>query len=58
MKLSVLITYHDEGAWLRECLLSIAPQLGDQDEIIVYDDASERAARDFTIDCLHVELPR
>jgi glycosyltransferase involved in cell wall biosynthesis len=58
MKLSVLITYHDEGAWLRDCLLSIAPQLGDQDEIIVYDDASERAASDFTIPDPRVRIMR
>ena len=29
MKLSFLITYHNEGAWLSECLQSIVPQLRD-----------------------------
>jgi glycosyltransferase involved in cell wall biosynthesis len=58
MKLSVLITYHNEGAWLNECLLSIVPQLGDQDEVIVYDDASERAASGFTIPDARVRIIR
>jgi glycosyltransferase involved in cell wall biosynthesis len=49
MTLSVLITYHNEGAWLTECLNSIAPQLGKQDEILVFDDASSAPARDYLI---------
>jgi hypothetical protein len=40
VKLSLLITYHNEGAWLGECLQSLLPQLGTDDEVIVYDDAS------------------
>jgi hypothetical protein len=38
--LAVLITYHDEGALLTECLDSLAAQ-GPVDEIIVFDDASD-----------------
>jgi glycosyltransferase involved in cell wall biosynthesis len=58
MKLSVLITYHNEGAWLSDCLLSIVPQLGEQDEVIVYDDASDRAANGFSIPDARVRIIR
>lgn len=44
MKLSFLITYHDEGAWLTECVRGVLPQLHVNDEILVYDDASTDAA--------------
>lgn len=40
MKLSVLVTYHNEGAMLGECLASLAAQSRPVDEILVYDDAS------------------
>ena len=49
MKLSFLITYHNEGAWLSECLQSIVPQLRDDDEVVVYDDASTDAAAPFLL---------
>ena len=45
MKLSVLITYHNEGEWLTDCLRSLLPQLEESDEVIVYDDASRVPAR-------------
>lgn len=38
--LGVLITYHDEGALLRECLASFQAQDVPPDEVWVYDDAS------------------
>lgn len=47
MKLSVLITYHNEGPWLTECLGSIVPQLEGDDEILIHDDASSERAEDF-----------
>jgi glycosyltransferase involved in cell wall biosynthesis len=49
MTLSFLITYHDEGPWLTECLHSIVPQLCADDEVIVYDDASALPAAEFLI---------
>lgn len=44
MKLSFLITYHNEGRWLTDCLESIVPQLAPDDEVIIYDDASDDPA--------------
>ena len=49
MKLSFLITYHNEGSWLAECLQSVLPQLAAADEVIVYDDASDHAAHAFLL---------
>lgn len=49
MKLSVLITYHNEGPWLTECLASVLPQLANDDEVIVHDDASRLPARSFLV---------
>lgn len=40
LTLGVLVTYHDEPAYLRECLEAIAAQRRPVDEILVYDDAS------------------
>jgi hypothetical protein len=44
VKLSFLITYHNEGRWLTDCLESIRPQLATDDEVIIYDDASDDPA--------------
>lgn len=41
--LGILITYHDERELLTECLDSILDQLGPEDEVLVYDDASPTA---------------
>ncbi|HET9438642.1 MAG TPA: glycosyltransferase family 2 protein [Longimicrobiales bacterium] len=49
MKLSVLITYHNEGRWLTECLQSIVPQLAADDEVLIHDDASSERAEDFVL---------
>lgn len=49
MKLSFLITYHNEGPWLAECLQSVLPQLAGDDEVLVYDDASETPAADYLL---------
>jgi hypothetical protein len=49
VRLSFLITYYDEGSWLAECLQSVLPQLGAEDEIVVYDDASERPAHEYLL---------
>lgn len=46
--LAVLITYHNEGPWLRECIESVRSQPGFPDEILVYDDASSIPASDHT----------
>lgn len=53
MALSLLITYHDERELLTECLRSLAGQIGPEDEILIYDDASAYPA----IDYLPAELP-
>ena len=42
--LSVLITYWNDGALLRECLSSLAAQTEPPDEILVYDDGSAEPA--------------
>jgi glycosyltransferase involved in cell wall biosynthesis len=47
VKPSVLITYHNEGALLTECLDSLAAQLDYLSEIIIYDDASVAPAVDY-----------
>jgi glycosyltransferase involved in cell wall biosynthesis len=47
LKLSVLITYHNEGPWLAECLDSILPQLMADEELLIFDDASELLAEEF-----------
>lgn len=44
--LAILITYHNEGPWLRECIESVRNQTGAPDEILVYDDASSDPAAD------------
>jgi glycosyltransferase involved in cell wall biosynthesis len=56
VKLSVLITYHNEGAWLTECLQSLMPQLASDDEVIVYDDASQQPARPYLLDDARIRL--
>ena len=48
MKLSVLITYHNEGAWLSECLQSVLRQPG-IDEVLIYDDASRIPAAEYVL---------
>ncbi len=58
MKLSFLITYHDEGPWLTECLQSIAWQLHADDEVLIYDDASQRPAAGFMINDARVRCLR
>lgn len=58
MKLSILITYHNEGAWLAECLQSLLPQLGANDEIVVYDDASEVPAEPHVLRDTRINLLR
>ncbi len=39
--LGVLITYHNEGALVRECLDSLLDQPQAPDEVLIYDDASD-----------------
>jgi glycosyltransferase involved in cell wall biosynthesis len=56
VKLSILVTYHNERAWLTECLQSLLPQLGDDDEVIVYDDASEHAAQPHLVNDTRIHL--
>jgi GT2 family glycosyltransferase len=45
--IAVLITYHNEGPLLRECIESVARQPSGPDEILVYDDASADPADRF-----------
>jgi len=45
--LAVLITYYNENELLRECLVSLTSQSPIPDEILIYDDASSRPAKDF-----------
>jgi glycosyltransferase involved in cell wall biosynthesis len=47
MRLSVLITYHNERAWLTHCLRSLLDQPGKPDEVIVCDDASSAPPAQF-----------
>ena len=47
MKLSVLITYHNEGELLTECLESLFQQEDRPDEVLIYDDASSVPAEKF-----------
>jgi hypothetical protein len=58
MRLSFLITYHDEGSWLTECLQSIVPQLHDHDEVLIYDDASADPAAGYVPDDARVHCLR
>ncbi|HEY0810451.1 MAG TPA: glycosyltransferase family 2 protein, partial [Longimicrobiales bacterium] len=58
MKLSVLITYYNEGRWLTDCLQSVLPQLTADDEVIVYDDASHTPAQAYLPDDSRVRLLR
>ncbi|HEX6064377.1 MAG TPA: glycosyltransferase family 2 protein, partial [Longimicrobiales bacterium] len=58
MKLSFLITYHNEGAWLTECLHSVVGQLRADDEVIVYDDASDEPAAAHLVDDARVRSMR
>jgi glycosyltransferase involved in cell wall biosynthesis len=58
MKLSVLITYHNEGVWLTECLRSVLPQLDQTDEVIIYDDASTKPAQPHVPDDQRVRVLR
>ena len=45
--LSVLITYHDEGKMLTECIDSLLAGAIRPSEIVVYDDHSSREANSF-----------
>ena len=45
--MAVLITYHNEGPLLTECLESIARQTEAPDEILIYDDASTLGPAEF-----------
>jgi GT2 family glycosyltransferase len=45
--LSVLITYHDEGPFLSECIESLVNQTSPPDEIVIFDDASSDPAVDY-----------
>ncbi len=58
MTLSFLITYHNEGVWLTECLRSVIGQLRADDEVIVYDDASDDPATDHLVDDARVRSIR
>ena len=58
MKLSVLITYYNEGPWLTDCLQSVLPQLAADDEVIIYDDASHTPAQAYLPDDARVRLLR
>jgi glycosyltransferase involved in cell wall biosynthesis len=58
MKLSFLVTYHDEGAWLTECLRSVIGQLHADDEVIVYDDTSDDPAVAHLVDDTRVKAIR
>jgi hypothetical protein len=56
--LGVLITYHNEGALLTECLRSLQTLSEPPDEIIVFDDAAERAAHTFVPTGCNVRILR
>ncbi len=58
MKLSILITYHEEGPWLLECVESILPELSAHDELLIYDDASELLAEEFAVSDARVRVLR
>ena len=45
--LGVLVTYHNEGRLLGECLDSLLHQKERPDEVLIYDDASEAPAEDY-----------
>lgn len=55
---AVLVTYHDEGELLRECLASLRAQTELPDEIWVYDDASSSPAQDYLLEGVPVQLMR
>jgi glycosyltransferase involved in cell wall biosynthesis len=56
--LAVLITYHDEGELLTDCLQSIQASESAPDEVVVYDDASARSAAHYIPPSLDVRLLR
>ncbi len=45
--IGVLITYHNEGELLRECLNSLRAQQDGPDEVLIYDDASDFPAHQY-----------
>ena len=49
MKLSLLITYHNEGEWLTDSLRSVLAQLHAGDEVLIHDDASTKPAQQFVV---------
>lgn len=56
MKLSILITYHNEKELLTQCLNSLKGQLDTCDEIILFDDASEAPPRKYIPSNLFVRV--
>ncbi len=54
--IAVLITYHNEGHLLRECVDSLLNQTTLIDSVIVYDDASDVPARECLSTCEHIRL--
>jgi hypothetical protein len=56
--LGVLITYHNEGELLRECLASVLAMEAGPDEILVYDDASSLPAEGFVPADSRIQLIR
>ena len=58
MTLSFLITYHNEGVWLTDCIASVLGQLEADDEIIIYDDASTDAAKSYVPDDARIRVIR
>jgi cellulose synthase/poly-beta-1,6-N-acetylglucosamine synthase-like glycosyltransferase len=58
VNLSFLITYHNEGRWLADCLESIVPQLERDDDVIIYDDASDDPAMNHVLADARIRVMR
>jgi glycosyltransferase involved in cell wall biosynthesis len=58
VRIAVLITYHNEGAFLTECLDSLRSGRTQPDEILVYDDASKVSPESFIPSDLPVRVIR
>ncbi len=56
--LTISITYHNERELLSNCLNSILPQVDSSVEILIYDDASEAPAKDYTPEHANVRVIR
>lgn len=58
IKLSLLITYYNEGEMLTECIDSLLASTMLPDEILIYDDCSPRPAEDFVVPHPNIRIIR